>query len=71
MKVRLVISASGEIGLFSVSGTFAEGQTKLPLLATAIGAANGISNLPIDDVEQHRHDQPHLHEHVEDHAHGR
>jgi hypothetical protein len=71
MKVRLVIAPDGTIGLFSVTGTFAEGRTTLPAIARALGAEVGIADLPADEVEQHRHDQPHTHQHEEERTHDR
>ncbi|HVA92953.1 MAG TPA: hypothetical protein VNL71_24300 [Chloroflexota bacterium] len=69
MKVRLIISPTGEIGFFSVTGSYEEGRVKLPPLAQALGAACLLPDLPLGEVEQHRHGPEEVHQHTEDRVH--
>ena len=63
MRMRIVIMPTGEIGLFSEQGTFAEGERDLTRLLNELGAA-GLQFSQIGDVEQHRHDDTTVHEHA-------
>ena len=67
MKMRLVISPTGEIGLFSDEGTFDEGKVKIESLIKQMQSA-GMSMDEIGQVEQHRHDPDGRHVHLEEHA---
>jgi hypothetical protein len=55
MRVRIVVLPTGEIGLFTEGGTFAQGKEQLARLLTELGAA-GVRFSEVGDVEQHRHD---------------
>ena len=59
MRIRMVVAADGEIGLFAASGTEAEASLKLPALLEALGAAAGAGPLAAGGVEFHRHGQTH------------
>ncbi|HVC82769.1 MAG TPA: hypothetical protein VNL35_19970 [Chloroflexota bacterium] len=69
MKVRVIISPEGEISFFSVTGSYEEGRVKLPALARALGAACLLPDLPLGEVEQHRHGPAELAQCTEEHTH--
>ncbi|MEI7988774.1 MAG: hypothetical protein WCI88_07020 [Chloroflexota bacterium] len=55
MKARLVITDTGEIGIFTDEGTFVEGKGKIEAMWQLLNEL-GIDLKNIGDVEQHRHD---------------
>ena len=55
MKARIVVSTSGQIGVFADDGTFAEGAAAIEKLFTLL-EAGGVELEDVKPVEQHRHD---------------
>ena len=63
-KAKIIISAEGEIGFFTQSGSYGDGVKVIADLLAQLKAAG----LDLDEgtgPEQHRHDEIHLHTHVE------
>ncbi|HVA92714.1 MAG TPA: hypothetical protein VNL71_23075 [Chloroflexota bacterium] len=69
MKVHMIVSPTGEIGFFSITGTYEEGKVKLPALAQALGTACSLPDLPLGEVEQHRHGPEAIAQYTEEHVH--
>ena len=66
MKMRIVITETGQVALFSDTGTFAEGDKAIQQLFAAL-QAEGVDLTEITPTEQHRHDDQHAHTHTHNH----
>ena len=68
-KAKIIISADGQVGFFTQSGTFEDGVSAIADIIKQLKAA-GIELDEGSGPEQHRHDEIHIHTHSETHAHG-
>lgn len=63
MIVKIVILPDGQISAFVEEGTYAEGKAALERFLQDLGAS-GIELAEVGQVEQHCHDDQHVHTHA-------
>ena len=68
MKARVIITPEGQLSAFIDEGTFEEGKARLEALLQALTGAK-VPIIEAGKVEQHKHDNRHVHLVGHDHDH--